>query len=78
MWGWWHVSCSYAYQQYLQMTLKNDRVDNFASTSLIGFGDFMPKDSLAVSFGAPFDEISGLGIGSFAIKEVKIWSKSLT
>ena len=56
------------------MTLKNERVDNFASTSLIGFGDFITQDSLSVSFGAPFDESSGLGIGAFAIKEVRLWS----
>lgn len=77
-WGWWHISCGYAYQQNLQMTLKNDRIDNFASTSLIGFGDFIPQNSLSVSFGAPFDESSGVSIGTIAIKEVRHWGKSLT
>lgn len=78
-WGWWHISCGYAYQQNVQMTLKNDKIDNFASASLIGFGNFIPKDSLSVSFGAPFDESGGgVSIGTFAIKEVRLWSKSLT
>ena len=49
--GWWHVSCSYAFQKSAKGTLYNTNVSQTQEETMIGLPKFYPTNSLVASFG---------------------------
>jgi hypothetical protein len=57
------------------MTLYNEDFDRQSSVSIAGYSGYIPKSSMAVSFGQTLGGQEGLG--NLALKEVRLWKKSL-
>lgn len=49
--GWWHVSCSYAFQQTAKGSLFNTKVAQTFEETMVGLPKFYPTNSLIASFG---------------------------
>ena len=76
--GWWHVSCSYSFQQSAKGSLYNSKVSQSLEETMIGLPKFYPTNSLLASFGksSVADDTSVLpGASNVLIKEFRFWNK---
>ena len=75
IYGWWHVSCSYAFQQTAKGTLFNTQVLQVLEETMVGLPKFYPTNSLMATFGkqAAYEEL--LGPAGVLVKEFRFWNK---
>ena len=73
--GWWHISCSYNFQERARGILYNTEIEQTLEESLSGLPKYYPMDSLKVSLGASFVDRSG--IPDLLVKEFRYWNKMM-
>ena len=71
--GWWHISCSYEFQERARCVLYNSEVEQVVEASLSGLPKYYPMDSLRVSLGAT--ESGFTGVPELLVKEFRIWNR---
>lgn len=79
--GWWHVSCSYSFQQSARGSLFNSKMIQSFEETMVGLPKFYPTNSLLATFGkSSVDEDSAILPGStnVLIKEFRFWNKQLS
>ena len=79
VYGWWHVSCSYSFQQSAKGTLFNTNVNQQLEETMVGLPKFYPTNSIVACFGKSPTSINKLsGASKMLLKEFRFWNKQLT
>lgn len=76
--GWWHVACSYSFQQVARGALVNTRVTESQEETMVGLPKFYPQNKIVASFGKPTSDTFGMASAQrMLVKEFRFWSKQL-
>ena len=51
LYGWWHVSCSYAFQKTAKGTIFNTNIFQMLEETMVGLPKFYPPNQLKATFG---------------------------
>ena len=76
--GWWHISCSYSFQEEAKGTLYNTKVNQYVDVDLLGLPLYYPDDSLRASFGHSAADNGDYGVPGLLVKEFRLWNKQLS
>ena len=78
--GWWHISCSYKFQEEAIGVLHNSKVNQeYVSHDLVSSApNFFPETSLKASFGHSASGGNRFGIPKLLIKEFRYWNKQMS
>jgi hypothetical protein len=76
--SWWHISCSYSFQEDAKGTLYNSKVNQYKEVNTVGYPGYYPDDSLEASFGHSASDNNEYGVAGLLVKEFRFWNKQMS